>query len=341
MSGKRITAAVLLAAVMVAALLSGCSGKSKTVLMVNGSSVGYDDYMIHLYYNKYNEFSSYIGSGSMKMSDLYNLSSDVLSQRSDNGVSYADYLKAMTDSSVMWYSLYGQLAKENNIKLTGTYKTMVDSSVSSLISSLGGAAAYNKFLKETGTTENALRRFYENQYLGLLLQSLFTEGGVYDLTADEKAAAKEQYKKTYVSINQIYLATVEESYGTKLSEATIAEKERLAGEAHAELEDGKDFSLIMNKYSEASGSAVTFAKDDASVDDKVETAAFNLGKNETSAVIKGSDGYYIIMRVDLTDDRLEDYYDSIRSAKLQTYLSEKAEASNVDYKKAYNDIVIK
>jgi parvulin-like peptidyl-prolyl isomerase len=341
MFGKKTATALMLVFVMLFTLLAGCgSAKKQTLFTVNGNKVRKDDFMIHLFFNKYSQFSDYIKNGQMSMSDLYVFNDDTLNTEISDGVTLRDYLKTVTENSALWAVLYAQLAKENGLKLTSSEKRDIEDTVSSFITNVGGAAAFNTFLKKTGTTEDALRRYYENYRYYQKISTLFAEGAVNDLTEEEKAAAQQEYQSTYVTVKQIYLATVESDYKTSLSDATIAKKKQLSEEAYQAIKNGEDFDVACKKYNEAESNEITFAKGDSSVDDKVETAAFELNVGGTSGIISGSYGYYIIKRVDLKNDKLSSYYDVVRTSKMNAYLSEKSSSAEVVYKKAYDKLAI-
>ena len=46
-------------------LFAGCSPRKATVFTVNGEDVQYDDVMIHMFFQKYNLFSSQLSNGTM------------------------------------------------------------------------------------------------------------------------------------------------------------------------------------------------------------------------------------------------------------------------------------
>lgn len=205
---------------------------------------------------------------------------------------------------------------------------------------MGGAAAYNNFLKQTKTTESALKRYFETSLYYAKIGELFAEGAAFDLTEEEKAAAKKEYEDLYITIRQIYLATVEPAYKTKLSQGTIEKKRKAAREAYDKLKKGTSFDLVIEEYNEAPKSKLTFAENSDAVDDKIEQKAFKMKTGEFSDIIETDEGFYIIKIDELSYEGLPSHYNYTRGLKMNNHLNEKAEQSVVEYKSAYKKIVI-
>ena len=153
-------------------------------------------------------------------------------------------------------------------------------------------------------------------------QRMFSEGAAYDLTEEERARAKNEYEASYVTIRQIYLATIELTFKTKLSAETIAKKRASAQEAYDKLKKGTDFDIVIDEYSEAKKNKLTFTSKDGSIDNKIREKAFEMKVGEISGIIETNEGFYIIKRDEISYDSLPAYYNIVRSRKLDSFWAE-------------------
>ncbi len=329
--------ALLLAAICILTLFAGCSQKSATVFTVNGEKVKYEDFMAHLFFTKYDLFSGYVQNGQMRLSDLYILNEEMLSEKLDDQITLRDYLKAMTNESAAAAMIYRQLADKHKLSLTASDKNNIDSTMSSWIKSLGGAAAYNKFLNDNRMSENALRRYFQDRIYMEKLMGLFSDDGIFGLTNEERAKAKEQYGEIYMSARHILFATIDLTYKTPLSDEIKANKLASAKEVLKELQKGEDFEAMIEKHSDSKDGLMTFRKGE--MDEKFEKAAFDLNVGEMSDIVESFFGYHIILREPLAEDRLEEYYNIAKSEKFSIFINE-AE-SIVNSKKLLTNIDIR
>ena len=107
---------LMLLAALCLTLFAGCSPRKATIFTVNGDDVCYDDIMVHLFFQKYDLFSSQISNGTMTFDNLYDLDVDMLSKELSDGVTLSDYLLLTATNTALSAQLCRQLAKENKLK---------------------------------------------------------------------------------------------------------------------------------------------------------------------------------------------------------------------------------
>lgn len=155
-----------------------------------------------------------------------------------------------------------------------------------------------KYLKENKVTDDEIQKYYDEEIYGdynakhILIKSSATD----DMTDDEKTAAEEA-------------------------------AEAKAKEVIQKLNDGAEWSTLVKEYSEDTGSVDSdglienFTKGD--VVDEFFNAVKNLKDDEyTTAPVKSTYGYHVILRVSATEKpSLEDKKDEILDALVENYLS--------------------
>ncbi|MBR5520010.1 MAG: peptidylprolyl isomerase, partial [Clostridia bacterium] len=306
----RAVSLVLLIALCLA-VFAGCSSpRTQVVLTVNGTDIQKDDFMAHLFFVKYDLFSSDISEGNATLSQIITLEPEMLATvliEGTNGeadTTLSDYLHFSASQSVLSAVLCRQLAQENKLKITANEETQLDESMSSIVSSFGGAKAYNTFLDESGTTEDALRRYMEDMLYMQKLQLLFSDGNKYALTTEERAQVQEDYKAAYITTKHMLFFTMNTSTGAKLAEGDIELQYANAQEALARLKNGEGFDAVAADadYTES----MTFTT--GQMVEPFETAAFALQVGEYSDIVETTYGYHIILRQSLTNDQYSTFY---------------------------------
>ena len=333
---------LMLLAALCLTLFAGCSPRKATIFTVNGDDVCYDDIMVHLFFQKYDLFSSQISNGTMTFDNLYNLDVDMLSKELSDGVTLSDYLLLTATNTALSAQLCRQLAKENKLKITASDKKTIEATREQFIQTLGGAKSFNTFLKKSGTTDGAYTRYLENSLYMFKLLKLFGDGQKFALTADEKDKAKEDYAEQYISTRQLLFLTINSSTGTSLSDAEIEKAHQRAQAALARLKNGEDFEAVRKdgEVDNASEGTLTFTTGE--MVSEYETAAFALQVGEISDLVKTKYGYHIIIRDELSNDKYATYYQTVIQAKFQNYLNEHSEAAKIKINdKNYDSIVVR
>lgn len=325
----RVTSLILLLALCLA-VFAGCSPRKATVFTVNGEDVQYDDVMIHMFFQKYSLFSSQISQGTMTLDQLYQLDASLLSTSLGDDMTVGDYLLLTSTNSALSAELCRQLAKENKLKITSDDKDALDESKQSFISTLGGAKAFNTFLDQTGTTDDAYERYLENMLYMNKLLLLFEDGAKFALTDEEKAQALTDYEEKYITTRHMIFYTINTSTSMTLSEAEIEEQRERAENALARLKNGESFDTVRKDSDNPSEEPLTFTTGE--MVEEYEEAAFALQVGEFSDIVQSEFGFHIIIREELTNDKYSEYYQSVIQLKFQNYLNEHSETADVDIK---------
>lgn len=333
---------LLLMLALCVSLFVGCSPRKATIFTVNGDDVQYDDVMIHLFFQKYSLFSSQISNGTMTIDGLYELDASLLAQELGDDVTLADYLLLTATNTALSAQLCRQLAQENKLKLTSTDKETIEASRESFISTLGGASAFNTFLKKTGTTDSAYTRYLENSLYMSKLLKLFSDGQKFALTSDEKKQAEADYAESYISTRQLLFLTMNSSTGITLSEAEIEASYERAKAALARLKNGEDFEAVRADADVDNPSEGTLTFTTGEMVTEYEEAAFALQIGEISDLVKSQYGYHIIIRDELSDDEYSTFYETVIQEKFQQYLNDNSEAAKIKINdKNYDSIVVR
>ena len=132
--------------------------------------------------------------------------------------------------------------------------------------------------------------------------------------------------------------------GNNLSSTTINQKEALANSIVNEAKSGVSFDSLIKKYSEAVDDNDTnyelyYKKGELL--SELESEVLKLSPGEVSNPIKTKYAYHIILRLELDDSKLNNYYDDLREEKLVNDLKEKIGELKVVYHKLYKEIEVK
>lgn len=312
------------------AVFAGCSPRKATIFTVNGEAIQYDDVMMHLFFQKYSFFSSKISEGTMTIDGLYELDASFLSTKISDELTIADYFFINSTNSALSAELCRQLAKENKLKITSSDKDTLKESRNSFKTSLGGAQAFNAFLDKSGSTADAYERYLENTLYMAKLLTLFSDGGKYALTDEEKAQARADYEEKYITTRHMIFYTINTSTSSSLSEAEIEKQRERAEAALARLKNGESFDTVRKDSDNPSENPLTFTTGEMITE--YEEAAFALQVGDYSEIVQSKYGFHIIIREELSSDKYSDYYQSVIYAKFQAYLTEHSDAAKIVFK---------
>ena len=334
---------VLLLLVMCMTVFAGCSStRTEVIMTVNGDDLQKDDFMTHLFFCKYSLFAGDISEGKATLSDIITLTPEMLAtvlvegENGEDDVLMSDYLHFLASQQALSSMLCRQLAQEHKLKITSEDKSMLEANLSSLVSTFGGAKAYNTFLDESGVTEDSLYRYLEDMLYMQKLQALFTDGNKFALSAEERAKVQEDYKAAFVTVQHMLFFTLNTSTGAKLAEGDIELQKQAANEALARLKNGESFDSVAADANLTESMTITTGQMLASF----EEAAFALQVNEFSDIVETEYGFHIVLRKPLTNDQYAAFYTSVLEQKFTEYLTEKSDAAEIEFTDAYEAIVI-
>ena len=177
-----------------------------------------------------------------------------------------------------------------------------------------------------------------------IVKKLYSENKRNDLTEEEKNNANETYKDNYIKLKQIILTTVDLNTGKSLNDTTINQKEKLANSIVEEAKNGTNFDDLIKKYSEAYDENQTdfelyYKKGELL--SELESEVLKLSPGEVSKPIKTKYAYHIVLRLELDDKKLNDYYDDLREEKCANDIKESINDLKIIYHGAYEKIKIK
>ncbi len=280
---KRIKIARSLAALMLATgmafSLTGCASLEHTkIVLITGftenelfriedRSCSKSEFMVYLV-NTQNSYEAGFGDG------IWNVNIG------DN--SMESYVKDKCLSTLAQVKAMNLLAVDSGIELSEAEISSANSAASEYFSSLTD----DDKKAMCGITEETLQEMY---------QEYATAAKLYDyIIRDINPEISDDEART-ITVEQIVLNAWElDSKGQKVAlegEARQSVKNNAQQILH-QLNEGTDFSVLMEQYNEAEESTVSVGKGD--VAPEIETAAFNLDNGEISTVIESNDTYVIL-----------------------------------------------
>lgn len=293
---------MFLAAVLCAALLSGCS-PSPTAVMVGSRKVDASEYAFYLYYNR----PDAAASGTVVYDDA---AMELVHQ-------------AALDQIVANETVRLKCA-ELELTLSEEQQETLKADKAALIESLGGKAAYLEYLHQSYLTDRAYDKFQENAlYYDLL----------YDYTLEDSAAyftdetLRQYFSENYATVKCICISTLDDN-GDPLPAQDIRSKALLAASVAAQAQtEGADFDLLWDEYNEDPSvpMEVPIGRQEAASTYYLDTL-FDLAENQVSTAIEKEDGFYILKRCPLTvsyyDENQADIYQEALSWRFSQLLEE-------------------
>jgi len=310
--------------------------KDTKLLLIDGTAIVKSQFNIYAYSAKYNYFGS----------DLSNINQDDLEVIYDDttGMTVKDYLKEVALNDIKTAYAIKSLADKYDINLTKKEKAKIEKEKKNFIDQLGGKKAFKKFLKQNKTNENAYNEMaYYDALYQKILDEKYSKGKINDLTPKEYEAANTSYPNEYYKIKQIILTTIDLESSKSLSNIAINQKEALANYIVGEARKGTNFDDLIAKYSEDSADKeppYDLYYRQGTLLSELEDALQNLSAGNVSEPVKTKYAFHIILREELDDAKLEDYYKSLREEKYIKDLREVVDNQKVVYYKAYEKIEV-
>ena len=198
-----------------------------------------------------------------------------------NGITLEENVKEMALAKMAQIKAMTLLAKKHNVVLNESeLQTVKDA-----------AAAYYGSLNKTeidkmGITEDTIIDLYEEYALSVKLYRYLIKDINPEISDDEARTITVEHVliKTY---------TLDEN-GNRVEDTEYAQSEeyKKAQEVEKLAKSGEDFDELVEKYSEDDTAVYSFGKGE--MEPQFEDAAFNLGTDEISNVVKTQYGYHII-----------------------------------------------
>lgn len=199
---------------------------------------------------------------------------------SGNGTSMETRVKESAVARLAQVKAMNLLAQEYQVSLTEEEEKQVAQAAAEYYGSLNQTE-----IEAMGITEELVTQLYR-EYLTAHKVYVYIIRDINPEISDDEARN--------VTVDWIFLRSSEES----------EEIRALAEELLGRLEAGEDFDTLAMTYSDDKVITHTFGK--GSMDSAVEECAFNLAEDETSGIVEGKDGYYIIHCVSTLDRKETD-----------------------------------
>ncbi len=307
---------------------------NEKVITINNENYTRSDFMVYFYSVKYDYFG-------MENANASNENLKVVLD-SENNITVGDYLKGLALTEIKTAAAIKQFAYDNNIELDQKDFDEIASEKQSFIKKLGGKNKFKKALKDNGTSEKSYDKMAQvDKLYGKILKKLYGEGKRYDLTEEELESAKKSYKNEYYKIEQVILTTIDMETRKSLSDTIINQKKTLINTIYSMAVDGAKFEDLIKKYSEDAEDKeppyyVYYKKGELLTE--LEQAIEKLETNEISDVIQTKYAFHVIKKLELDDNKFDEYIDTLREAKALKALNDTLDDLKIIYHDAYKKI---
>lgn len=199
---------------------------------------------------------------------------------SSNGISMESRIKDTVAARIAQVKTMNLLAQEYQVTLTEEEEKQVTLAAQEYYGSLSQAE-----IEAMGASEELIAQIYREYLIAHKVYEYIIRDINPEISDDEARS---------VTVDWIFVKASEED----------EEAAALASDIRNRLNGGEDFYTLASSYSDDKVITHTFGK--GMVDQAVEDCAFNLSVDETSQVIQGADGYYILHCVSTLDRKETD-----------------------------------
>lgn len=199
---------------------------------------------------------------------------------SSNGISMESRIKDTVAARIAQVKTMNLLAQEYQVTLTEDEKKQTLLAAQEYYGSLSEAE-----IEAMGASEELIEQIYQEYLIAHKVYEYIIRDINPEISDDEARS---------VTVDWIFLRSPEEN----------GEAGALAEDIRNRLNQGEDFYTLASSYSDDKVITHTFGK--GTVDQAVEDCAFNLAVDETSQVIRGAEGYYILHCVSTLDRKETD-----------------------------------
>ena len=241
-------------------------------------------------------------------------------QQSVDGVSMEDSVRNMALAKLSEIKTMVLLAERRGLALDEEDITKAGEAADAYYSSL------SKEERELlDVDEELIREMYEDYALAEKLYE--------SIIADVNPQISDDEART-ITVEHILIKTYDlddEGNMVQFDEAGIAEAEKLAEQIHNEALEGADFDDLASKYSDDENHIISFGKGE--MDTAFEEAAFSLGTDEISDVVRTEYGFHIIKCISTFNKEVTD------ENKVRIVEERKKEAFSEEYDAFAKDLV--
>lgn len=309
--------------------------KENIVITIDNIKYTESDFNMYAYLIKYD----YFGIDGTELSE--NILNTQVSNDSDKTI--AEYLKEETISKIKLSAAILRIANEHNITLTEEDLKEIEADKTDFVEKLGGMKAYKSMLRNNHTTsESYLKAAKANKLYDKIFDNLYAKDKRYDFSNEELEELTNNYNLEYVKIKQIILLKKDLATNKYFDDTTINQKEFLAQELLKMIQLETDFDSLIKKYSESyDGEIKSEYYKKSELIEKLRNAIDLLDIGGISDVISTDYAYHIVVKEQLDDAKLEEYYDSKREEKLIENITENLNKIVISKSNYLNEITIK
>lgn len=199
---------------------------------------------------------------------------------SSNGISMESRIKDNVAARIAQVKTMNLLAEEYQVTLTEEEQKQTAAAAQEYYTSLNQTE-----IEAMGASKELIEKLFSEYLIAHKVYAYIIRDINPEISDDEARS---------VTVDWIFLKSEEES----------GEIEKLARDIKNRLNAGEDFYTLAAAYSDDKTVTHSFGK--GVMDQAVEECAFNLATDETSDVIKGTDGYYVIHCVNTLDRKETD-----------------------------------
>ena len=262
----------------------------------------------------------------------------------EDGMTFADQLKASALDAAAFYALLPAVAQEEGLSVNQETLDQLEDQRTQMLDQLGGdETALEHYFWYQMLTWDLLSQMNQRSDLHLQLQELYygEDSGSYPTDAEVLSYAQDELG--VYRAKHILLATVDTQTREPLDEETIAQKKAQADDLLSQLRAAEDpvalFDELMNQYSEDTGLAAYpdgYTAQKGQMVPAFEEAALALQDGEISDVVYSeTTGYHIILRLPLDP---ADYRDQLVAQLMQTRSDGWLEEYGLETLDAYDQI---
>lgn len=277
------------------------------------------NFIYKLVYDNMSQYANYYGA-------------DWENMEVEEGKTMADFMQTNTIEQVKQMAAAVALGKDYKITADrDVQKTVTEQKKNIVEKNYNGVDGYRKYLLEAHTTDAAFDRYLEIcEIYSRLFKELSKSGGA--LKVDEKKLEEDFIKENEgkMRVQHVLISTQEQQgkNGEKKEARSDADAKKLANEVIAQLDSGKEFDNLIEKYNEDPGMSKGkyYLFGEGEMVPEFEEASKNLKVGEyTKEPVKTSYGYHVIKRyeIDKNTDEFKTYKENALQEKLMKKLDKK------------------
>lgn len=339
---KKVLSLILIVALSMTCLLTGCSSESEyvtandealntsVIATVKNIEITQADFnfIYKMMYSQMSQYSMYYGENWFD------------SPIDESGTTFGSYIKENSLKQLINLAAASVLAEEKGVDIEDV-KDSADKKKEDVVKNYGGKDGYIEFLESSKTTDKAIDNYLlRYEIYDRLFEFLTKEGGDAYISKD---SIVKDFSESYLTVQHILVSTKEQTDadGNATPAKTEEEAQKIVAEILGKIEAGEDFNALIDEYDEdpgmESGKFYTFT--DGQMVAEFEEASKNLKIDEyTKEAVKTDYGYHIIKRydIDTTDETYKQFEETAKNEKVGEVVEKKAE----DLKVKKNEDVI-